>query len=53
MVNLKQTKKMANDLVMIENLLFKKFNNVPIIVQNPITYFSMDETNTFINYKQF
>jgi hypothetical protein len=53
MVNLIWTKKMANDFVMLENLLFQKFNNVPIIVQNPITYFSMDETYTFINYKQF
>jgi len=44
---------LANDFVMLENLLFQKFNNVLIIVQNPITYFSMDETYTLINYKQF
>jgi len=44
---------MANDFVMIENLLFQKFNNVPIVVQNSITYFSMDETYIFINYNQF
>jgi hypothetical protein len=44
---------MANDFVMLENLLFEKFNNVPFIVQNPITYFSMNETYIFINYKQF
>jgi hypothetical protein len=44
---------MANDFVMLKKLLFQKFNNVPIIVQNPITYFSMDETYTFINYKPF
>jgi len=44
---------MANDFVMLEILLFRKFNNVPIIVQNRITYFSMDETYTFIIYKQF
>ncbi len=41
---------MANDFVL---LLFRKFNNVPIIVQNRITYFSMDETCIFINYKPF
>jgi hypothetical protein len=44
---------MANDFVMLENLLFRKFKNVPFIVQNPITYFSIDETYTFINCKQF
>jgi hypothetical protein len=44
---------MANDFVMLENLLFWKFKNVPFILQNPITHFSMDETYTFINYKQF
>jgi len=44
---------MANDFVMLENLLFQKFNNVPFIEQNPIPYFSMDETYIFINYKQF
>ncbi len=44
---------MANDFVMLKILLFQKFNNVPIIVQNPITYFSMNETYTFINYKPF
>ncbi len=43
---------MANDFVMLENLLFLKFNNVAVIVQNPIIYFSMDETYTFINYKK-
>jgi hypothetical protein len=47
MVNLTWTKKMANDFVMLENLLFQKFNNVPVIVQNPITYFSMDENIYF------
>jgi hypothetical protein len=35
---------MANDFVMLEILLFRKFDNIPIFVQNPITYFSMDET---------
>ncbi len=39
---------MANDFVMIENLFFQKFNNVPIIVQNLVTYLSMDE-NTFLS----
>jgi hypothetical protein len=39
---------MANDFVMIKNLLFRKINNVPIIVQHPVTYFSMDE-NTFLS----
>jgi hypothetical protein len=53
MVNLIWTKKMANDFVMLENILFQKFDNVSFVVQNPITYFSMDETYTFINYKQF
>ncbi len=38
---------MANDFVMLENILFWKFDNVSFIVQNPITYFSMDETYTF------
>ncbi len=53
MVNFILRKEMANDFVMLKKLLFQKFNNVPIIVQNPITYFSMDETYTFINYKPF
>jgi len=44
---------MANDFVMLENVLFRKFDNVPFIVQNPITYFSMYKTYIFINYKQF
>jgi len=38
---------MANDFVLLENLLLWKFNNVPFIVQNSITYFSMDETYNF------
>ncbi len=35
---------MANDFVMLKILRFQKFNNVPFIVQNPIIYFSMDDT---------